>query len=96
VLSATVTGRWATVEARPRAGVDGATPVRVAALMPFALATPFLLVTLGVVPDPFATRDPVAVAAAVGWLACTLPSPRDFSVAFYADSAAAVPEAPAR
>lgn len=96
VLSAAVTGRWATVEARPRPGVDGATPVRIAALMPFALASPFLLVPLGAVPDPFATGDPVAVAAAVGWLACALPSPRDFSVAFYAHSATAVPEARAR
>jgi hypothetical protein len=96
VLHAAVTGRWATVEARPRPGVDDATPVRVAALMPLALAAPFLLVPAGVLPDPLAGGDPVVVAAVVGWLACALPSPRDFSVAFYADSAAAVPDARTR
>jgi len=30
-------------------------------------------------------ETPVVAAAAIGWLACALPSPQDFSVAFYAD-----------
>jgi hypothetical protein len=44
-------------------------------------------VPAGVVTDPFAAGHPVAQAAVLGWLACALPSPADFSVLFHAERA---------
>lgn len=61
--------------------------LRVAALMPLTLAAPIPLVLLGVLPDPTASGDPVLVAAAMGWLACSLPSPQDFSLAWHPEAA---------
>ncbi|QLH84071.1 hypothetical protein [Halosimplex pelagicum] len=87
VLGAGLRGRWAAV--RPRA--TGETPawvLRCSAMMPLALAVPLALVPLGVVADPFAT-DGLVRFAAVGWMACALPSPQDFSVLWYADTAVA-------
>lgn len=57
--------------------------IRAAALMPFLLSAPFALVLLGVVPDPFEAGDIALRAASVGWLACALPSPKDFSMVWY-------------
>ncbi len=59
--------------------------LRTAALMPFLLATPVLLVTVGVVPNPFQTGNLPLTAALIGWLACGLPSPQDFSTVWYPD-----------
>jgi hypothetical protein len=87
VLGAGLRGRWAAV--RPRATAE--TPawvLRCSAMMPLALAAPFAAVPLGVVADPFAT-DGLVRFAAVGWMACALPSPQDFSVLWYADAAVA-------
>ncbi|QLH79080.1 hypothetical protein HZS55_18045 [Halosimplex rubrum] len=87
VLGAGLRGRWAAV--RPRATAE--TPawvLRCSAMMPLALAAPLALVPLGVVADPFAT-DGLVGFAAVGWMACALPSPQDFSVLWYADAAVA-------
>lgn len=58
--------------------------LRVASLAPFALATPFLAIPLGLLPDPFATGNVLAQAALIGWVACALPSPQDFSLAWHA------------
>lgn len=82
-LRAGLAGRWATVtpDCPPEELDPGA--LRASALMPLALAAPFVLVPLGVLPDPVATGDPALTTAALGWLACALPSPRDFSLAWY-------------
>ncbi len=89
LFRAGLTGRWATVS--PCGVPRGLSPwrLRVAALAPLILATPLALTLLGVLPDPFRTGNPYAGAAAIGWLACALPSPQDFSVVWYAECAIA-------
>ncbi len=79
-----VTGALAAVE--PVRIPAGLAPwrLRVAALSPLILATPLAAIGLGVVPDPFAGGNLVVQLAIVGWLACALPSPQDFSQAMYA------------
>lgn len=82
-------GTWATVT--PRDLPRGLSPwvLRLAALAPFALAAPAVLVPLGVLPDPLAAADPALAAATVAWLGCALPSPRDFSLFWHAADAIA-------
>ncbi len=58
--------------------------LRVAALSPLVLATPLLAIALGILPDPFASDNLYLHAAFIGWLACALPSPQDFSLVFHA------------
>ena len=84
-----VGGTWATVT--PRSVPRGFSPwgLRLAAVAPFALATPAVLVLAGVLPDPVATDEPILVATTVAWLGCSLPSPRDFSVFWHAERALA-------
>jgi hypothetical protein len=50
------------------------------------MLAPLALVPAGLVGDPFATEG-VARFAVLGWMACALPSPQDFSVLWYADEA---------
>jgi hypothetical protein len=50
---------------------------------------PLVLVPLGVVPDPFETQNPYLLAATLGWTACAIPSPQDFSLVWYAERAVA-------
>jgi hypothetical protein len=57
--------------------------VRIAALMPLCLVVPLAFVFTGVLPDPFATGNPVLKAVTIAWLGCALPSPRDFSLLWY-------------
>lgn len=74
---------WAVVQPRPT-GTDSPWVLRIAALAPLALALP----ALGLSATGYATEGPpVVTAATVGWLACTIPSPQDFSVAFHAHRA---------
>ncbi|WP_415382227.1 hypothetical protein [Halosimplex sp. TS25] len=85
LLQAGLRGEWAAV--RPRPGAE--TPawlLRVSAMMPLALVAPFALVPAGVVADPFAGEG-IARFAVLGWMACALPSPQDFSVLWYAGRA---------
>lgn len=71
---------WAAVYPRPT-GRERPWTLRLAALAPALLALPvFGLAIAGHV----TAESPVVAAAAIGWLACALPSPQDFSVAFYA------------
>ncbi|RZH66576.1 hypothetical protein [Natrinema altunense] len=71
---------WAAVTPQPTGGEPPWT-LRLAALAPFLLAIPvFGLAAAGYV----TTETPTAAAAAIGWLACALPSPQDFSVAVHA------------
>lgn len=80
-------GSFATVT--PRAVPSDLAPwrLRLAALMPLTLATPIPLVLAGVLPDPLAAGDPLVASAAVGWFACGLPSPQDFSLVWHAETA---------
>lgn len=59
--------------------------LRVASLSPLVLTAPLLGIGLGVLPDPFASSNVLAQAALIGWLACALPSPQDFSQFWHAD-----------
>jgi hypothetical protein len=84
-LRASITGEWARVV--PYDLPPGRSPwaLRVAALMPLLLATPLALVPLGVLPDPFGSDNPYLIAATLGWTACALPSPQDFSLVWHAE-----------
>lgn len=86
-LGAGLAGRWATVT--PRQTPAGIAPwrLRVAAMTPLLLALPFAPVAVGAVPDPLSVGSLPLQLATIGWLACALPSPQDFSVLWYADSA---------
>lgn len=87
LVGAGLRGSWATVS--PRSIPPGVPTwgLRIAAVAPFVLATPLLLVLLGVLPDPVRTGDPFLTAATVAWFACALPSPQDFSLFWHADQA---------
>lgn len=69
----------------PRISPEGLTPwhIQLSALMPLALALPFLLVPIGILPNPVAGGNLPAVAATIGWLACAIPSPQDFSLVWH-------------
>jgi len=84
---ASARGTWAAVVPRPIAGELAPWRLRVAALTPLTLATPVLLALVGVLPDPVAAGDPVLASATIGWLACALPSPQDFSLVWHAERA---------
>ena len=71
--------QWAVVEPT-LTGRESPWVLRVAALAPLTLWIPVL--AAGAAGLPF-DRVPLVVFT-IGWLACALPSPRDFSVAFYA------------
>ena len=67
---------------------DGSSwPLRTAAMMPLWMTVPVGLMLAGVFPDPVTAGDHVGTAVVIGWLACALPSPRDFSILWYADRA---------
>lgn len=80
-----VRGPLATVTPRSIPRDRSSWGLRLAAVAPLVLATPILLVLLGVLPDPFASGNPFVIAATIGWFGCALPSPQDFSVFWYAD-----------
>ncbi|THE66272.1 hypothetical protein D8Y22_03080 [Salinadaptatus halalkaliphilus] len=72
---------WAVVRPYPT-GEESPWVLRVGALAPFVLAVP---VWWGIGVGVVTTDAPLTMAIAIGWLACSIPSPQDFSVAFYAD-----------
>lgn len=84
-LRASITGELARVELHDLPPDLSPWALRVAALMPLLLATPLALVPLGVLPDPFGSENPYLIAATLGWTACALPSPQDFSLVWYAE-----------
>lgn len=75
----------------PTGGVRDLSPgrLRVAAMAPLAMTLPLALVVVGVLPDPFATGEPLLQAVVVGWMACALPSPQDFSLLWHPEEAIA-------
>lgn len=58
--------------------------LRVASLSPVALAAPLLAIGVGLLSDPFATGHLYAQVALIGWIACAVPSPQDFSQCWHA------------
>lgn len=64
--------------------------LRAAALMPLWLALPLVAVLVGVVPDPFAAGGPAPKLVLLVWVGCSIPSPQDFSLAWYPERAAAL------
>ncbi|MCU4924553.1 hypothetical protein OB905_00945 [Halobacteria archaeon AArc-dxtr1] len=80
VLSLVMSCPWAVVEPR-LTGREAPWILRCAALAPLTLLLPVAL-AIGV--GGFRADHPVYTAAVVGWVACALPSPQDFSVVFYA------------
>ena len=71
---------WAAVAPKPT-GTEPAWLFRLAALAPLCLALPVFGLGIG----GYLTADtPIVAAAAIGWLACSIPSPQDFSIVFYA------------
>lgn len=74
---------WAVVHPHPTGG-EPPWVLRVAALAPLSLAVPaFGIAAAGSAP----VDTPVATAVLIGWLACSIPSPQDFAVAFHAHTA---------
>jgi len=61
--------------------------LRCAALTPLCLAVPLALILAGVVPDPFASGSVGGELALVVWVGYSIPSPQDFSVAWYPERA---------
>ncbi len=74
---------WAVVRPQPT-GTEPAWRFRLAALAPFCLALPVLGLGIG---GALTAETPIVAAAAIGWLACSIPSPQDFAVVFYAHRA---------
>jgi hypothetical protein len=63
--------------------------IRSAALMPLCLASPLVLIFFGVIPNPFLSGDLGPKLALIIWLGCSIPSPQDFSLAWYPEKALA-------
>lgn len=64
--------------------------LRVAAMMPFSLAVPVVLFATGVFPVPATVDSLTLELAAIAWVACSLPSPQDFSLLWYPERAMTV------
>ncbi|WP_255168007.1 hypothetical protein [Natrononativus amylolyticus] len=83
VLAMLASCPWAAVHPQPT-GREPPWLLRLAAMMPLVLALPVLVLgAAGSLP----TDHAAGTAFVIGWLACTIPSPQDFSVAFYAHRA---------
>jgi len=80
-----VSRNWATVTPRSIPPGVSTRGLRISAIAPLALAIPIAGVLLGVVPDPMHLDNLAAAAMTVGWFACALPSPQDFSLFWHAD-----------
>lgn len=78
--SAAIGRPWAVVDP-VLTGREPAWVLRTAALAPLALWLP---VVVAGITDVVSLEQPIVTAFSIGWLACALPSPQDFSVAFYA------------
>lgn len=76
---------WASVTPRSVPQETPAWTLQLSAIAPLILATPFVLVFAGVLPNPLDAGSVLSVAAIIAWLGCALPSPQDFSLFWYAD-----------
>ncbi len=88
-LRAGLTGGWAAVRLGRVPPSCSPWALRVASLVPLLLAMPLPLVLCGVLPDPLRVGNPYLTAATIGWLACAVPSPEDFSLFWHAERALA-------
>lgn len=79
-------GTWASVRMTAIPETLRPWQLRVAALSPLLLAASVTPIAVGLVPDPFVGDDYVPQALVLGWLACALPSPADFSLVWYAST----------
>lgn len=84
-LGSGLLGTWAAVELRAVPEDLPPWTLRVASLAPLVLAAPLLAIPAGVVADPFAGENVVHQAVVLGWMACALPSPADFSLVWHAE-----------
>jgi hypothetical protein len=84
-----VFGTLAAVTPRGTSPETAACAVRLAPVAPLLLAVSFVPVVAGVVPDPLQADSLLLGAWTVGWLACAVPSPQDFSVFWHAERAVA-------
>jgi hypothetical protein len=84
-LTNRLSGTWASVTPREVPARVPTWGIQLSAVAPALLASPLLLVALGVVPSPLAANNAYATAWTVAWLACSIPSPQDFSVFWHAD-----------
>lgn len=73
-------GQWAEVTPGPIPPDLATWKLRIAAIMPFCLLLPVTLVLLGAVENPLPIAGIHATLAAIGWTACAIPSPADFSI----------------
>lgn len=88
-LSDGITEAWAAVTPREMPADTSPWVVRTSAIAPLVLAVPLVAIAVGVVPDPTGADSPLLTALIVGWLACAIPSPGDFSAFWYAERAVA-------
>jgi len=88
-FGANIPGTWASVTPREIPPGTSAWALRLSSVAPLVLVVPFVTVVLGIVPDPLQASDPLLSAWTIGWLACAIPSPQDFSVFWYAEQAVA-------
>lgn len=88
-LGANIPGTWAAVTPREISPGTSAWALRLSSVAPLVLAVPFVAVVAGIVPDPLQAASPLLSAWTVGWLACAIPSPQDFSVFWHAERAVA-------
>lgn len=79
-------GTWASVSMRSIPNGLSPWKIRAASLSPLLLTAPLVGITAGAIPDPFAGDNLVLQLAVIGWLACAIPSPADFSLFWYAGS----------
>lgn len=82
-------GAWAAVTPRDISPETSAWALRLSSVAPLILAVPFVTVATGLLPDPLQADSLFLTAWTVGWLACAIPSPQDFSVFWYAERAVA-------
>lgn len=85
-----IIGQWAAVSYDARDISVQTWKIRVSALMPLTLAAPLLMIPLGILPDPLAHGNLHASLALIGWLACAIPSPADFAIAWNPDRSIAM------
>lgn len=88
-LRANTPGTWAAVTPRDISPGTSAWALRLSSVAPLVLLVPFVTVVAGIVSDPLQADSPLLSAWTVGWLACAIPSPQDFSVFWYAERAVA-------
>ena len=84
-----IRGRWAMVTYRERSRDLAPWKLRVASMMPFSLAIPVFAVGLGVGWLGAIEQSLPITLGLLGWLACAIPSPDDFSIFWYPEQSIA-------